>query len=175
VFSRPFHVGGGFVQSYCLEDVVGDYGDFCLARLQHLSHEVEDGPRHAAHSILSHSPLYKLKKGLLDVGRRNLSLKNSVKRVEVEHVVSQLPQHSGRLPEEGGFAASLRAEDHHGKPGASLRPLHHLRKGAVPIHELCLDAGRDFDLDPLHASVGFKSNLSAGSHPIDGHDAPAAI
>ena len=56
--------------------------------------------------------------------------------MQVEEVAPKLPKHGGRLPEEGGFAASLWAEYDDRPPRAFLSPLHHLRKGAIPVHEL---------------------------------------
>jgi hypothetical protein len=73
-----------------------------------------------------------------------------MQRIDVEHVIPQLPHRFGYLPEEGGFAASLRAEHDDGPPSAFLSPLHHLRQGAVSVCELRLDAGREFEGNPLH-------------------------
>jgi len=73
-----------------------------------------------------------------------------MQRIDVKHVVSQLAQRFGGLPEEGGLAASLRAEYDDGPPRAFLGPLHHLRKGAVPIDELDLEPGEEIERNPPH-------------------------
>ena len=83
----------------------------------------------------------------------HLSREDPGEGVEAEDVAPKLPKHGGRLPEEGGLAASLRAEHDDGPPSAFLSPLHHPSQGAVSVRELRLDAGDKLRLNPPHISV----------------------
>jgi len=72
----------------------------------------------------------------------HLSREDPGAEVEVEDVIPKLPQRRDGLPEEGRFAATLRAKYYNRPPRALPGPVFNPPKGAVPICELDPSPGR---------------------------------